>query len=184
MTVFPEHSDPNSGTFGVLYLCEGLHGKGQYLEAREAKPESWFQHLLPGDWVLLIFLSLKLLHCLKEMILILLPNREVMVGMEHDNDAVKGLCIVPGTWLTRSSISYSGFQSVKNHSKLKAPKTTHREMHLHTTGKWICTLDVEMKIIFRRIVTKKRSSRAFWGVFLDLCWLHRVCSVSEIHWAV
>ena len=49
MTVFPEHSDPNSGTFGLLYVCEGLHGKGQYLEAREAKHESWFQHLLLGD---------------------------------------------------------------------------------------------------------------------------------------
>ena len=32
----------------------------------------------------------RLLHCLKEMILIVLPNREVMVGMERDNDAVKG----------------------------------------------------------------------------------------------
>lgn len=80
----------DSGTFGLLYVCEDFHGKGRYLEAREAKHKSCLQHLLLGDRVILISLSLKLLHCLKEMVLIVLPNREVMVGMERDNDAVKG----------------------------------------------------------------------------------------------
>ena len=49
----------------------------------------WYARMVPTATIN-TRISLKLLHCLKEMILIVLPNREVMVGMERENDAVRG----------------------------------------------------------------------------------------------